>query len=123
MPEKAAFFHFYSAFCFIPREISGLGVMTGRQRPERRLSLGRAVGKKRRGSGGDRSDLAVTREELGNTAIKDVAVLHRDLGKVLIVYVRSSLSLSFPNFSCIFVRQGSPQAQRCRHDRAALRYS
>src|SRR5580704_6742567 len=25
MPEKAAFFHFYSAFCFIPREISGLG--------------------------------------------------------------------------------------------------
>jgi hypothetical protein len=24
MPEKAAFFHFYSAFCFIPREISGL---------------------------------------------------------------------------------------------------
>jgi hypothetical protein len=26
MPEKAAFFHFYSAFCFIPREISGLGV-------------------------------------------------------------------------------------------------
>jgi len=63
--------------------------------------------------GGDRSDLAVTREELGNTAIKDVAVLYRDLGKVLIVYVRSSLSFSFPNFSCIFVRQGSPQAQRC----------
>src|SRR6202162_4406671 len=26
MPEKAAFFHFYSAFCFIPREISGLEV-------------------------------------------------------------------------------------------------
>jgi hypothetical protein len=26
MPEKAAFFHFYSAFCFIPREISGLTV-------------------------------------------------------------------------------------------------
>jgi hypothetical protein len=24
MPEKAAFFHFYSAFCLIPREISGL---------------------------------------------------------------------------------------------------
>jgi len=24
MPEKAAFFHFYSAFCVIPREISGL---------------------------------------------------------------------------------------------------
>ncbi len=24
MPEKAAFFHFYSAFCFFPREISGL---------------------------------------------------------------------------------------------------
>jgi hypothetical protein len=24
MPEKAAFFHFYSAFSFIPREISGL---------------------------------------------------------------------------------------------------
>jgi len=24
MPEKAAFFHFYSAFCFIPGEISGL---------------------------------------------------------------------------------------------------
>src|SRR5690242_1673998 len=24
MPEKAAFFHFYSAFCFILREISGL---------------------------------------------------------------------------------------------------
>lgn len=24
MPEKAAFFHFFSAFCFIPREISGL---------------------------------------------------------------------------------------------------
>jgi site-specific recombinase XerD len=24
MPEKAAFFHLYSAFCFIPREISGL---------------------------------------------------------------------------------------------------
>jgi pimeloyl-ACP methyl ester carboxylesterase len=24
MPEKAAFFHFYSTFCLIPREISGL---------------------------------------------------------------------------------------------------
>src|ERR1700730_5489704 len=27
MPEKAAFFHFYSAFCFIPREISGLSAL------------------------------------------------------------------------------------------------
>ncbi len=26
MPEKAAFFHFYSAFCLIPGEISGLAV-------------------------------------------------------------------------------------------------
>src|SRR5690349_9728048 len=26
MPEKAAFFHFYSASCFIPGEISGLGL-------------------------------------------------------------------------------------------------
>jgi len=27
MPEKAAFFHFYSAFCLIPGEISGLTVV------------------------------------------------------------------------------------------------
>ena len=31
MPEKAAFFHFYSAFCFIPREISGLADSSKRQ--------------------------------------------------------------------------------------------
>jgi hypothetical protein len=39
MPEEAAFFHFYSAFSFIPRKISGLAISKERKfsTPEQRL--------------------------------------------------------------------------------------